>query len=290
MNATPNHDLVERERRIDTGVAAPQGRRRQTERSALTATVIDSVVGWLADLREQAIEWTDRIDDTSSAEVLSAGFDALLDIERETSAFVEAVLGIGDGARDREVRNELDDALLLVLGELTGAQRLAMVLEAHGDAASAQEAEERAAAVLRSCEARRAGSERLRALSAELAALDEAECVEAPAGPVVATLVGSLQAFIAEQREIAREGLRAALEGDDERAAACLAAVSAQVDRVVEVCEPPAEPRFDWGEGLWNGLMDAIAETEALSVYVDREGGGLPIDDVVEIVRRGLAS
>jgi hypothetical protein len=102
------------------------------DHSELTGGVIDVTTDWLAALRERAIEHVDRLSaGTPSAELLEEAYGALLDIEREFGAFIDAMLRIGEGGRERAARNVLDDQLLAVLGELTGAGALVDALAAH---------------------------------------------------------------------------------------------------------------------------------------------------------------
>ena len=100
-----------------------------TTPSQLTASVIDVVTDWLADLREQSIEWTDRVSATTDPEVVAAGRWALADIEHEVSMFVEAMLKIGAGVRNEPTRIEVDDRLTAALGDLCGASDLCSVID-----------------------------------------------------------------------------------------------------------------------------------------------------------------
>lgn len=106
-----------------------------TDHSELTARVVDVSIDWIADLREQALEWVDRLTGTPSAAQLSEAYGVLLDIEREVGVFIDAMLRVGEGCRDLAARNELDDQLLAVMSELTGAGALvdALVVHDHED-------------------------------------------------------------------------------------------------------------------------------------------------------------
>lgn len=102
-----------------------------TEHSELTTRVVGVSLDWMAALRERAIEHVDRLTGTPSAAQLSEAYGVLLDIEREVGVFIDAVLRVGEGCRDLAARNELDDQLLAVMSELTGAGALVDALGAH---------------------------------------------------------------------------------------------------------------------------------------------------------------
>jgi hypothetical protein len=118
-------ERIRRDERIATAVAALRRRRRQVELRKTTARAIDAMTDWIAGLRESAIEGADRV--RAGGEEAEA-VETLRLTEAEVGIFIDAMLRIGEGARDVVERNEVDDALLGALAELSGARELVVAL------------------------------------------------------------------------------------------------------------------------------------------------------------------